>query len=193
VRLRVTVHHGLEVVVPRDYDVHRVSALLERKKHWIRAALERAESHRKFFEPQPVWRLPLQMKLPAVGSTWHVTAKESGVPWVAVRELAGERLLIFGAISDKRACRSALARWLMRQTREHLVPRLQTISLKTGLPYQRVLVKRQKTRWASCSRRQTISLNTKLLFLPGDLVDYVMTHELCHIAEKPFEALLALG
>ena len=167
----------------RRYDVQRVPALLERKKHWIRAALERAKSHQKFFEPQPTWRLPLQIKLTAVGTTWHVTPKKTEVLRVGVRELVGERLLLFGAISDERACRAALARWLMKQTHQHLVPRLQTISLKTGLPYKRALVKRQKTRWASCSRRGIISLNAKLLFLPGELVDYVMTHELCHVAE----------
>lgn len=71
----------------------------------------------------------------------------------------------------------------MRQTREHLVPRLQTLSLKTGLKYHRTFVKRPRTRWASCSRHQSISLNAKLLFLPPELVDYVIIHELCHLVE----------
>src|SRR5262249_44058438 len=43
--------------------------------------------------------------------------------------------------------------------------------------------KRQRTRWASCSRRKTLSLNSKLLFLPPELVEYVLTHELCHLVE----------
>lgn len=183
VRLRVTLQHGLEVVVPRSYEESRIPALLERKKNWVRAALERAESHRKFFELEPAWRLPAQIKLPAVGATWHVTARETSAKWVAVREIGLEQLLVFGAIDDQAACHNALARWLMRQTRQHLVPRLQSISLSTGLRYKCVLVKRQRTRWASCSRRGTISLNAKLLFLPPRIVDYVMTHELCHLAE----------
>ncbi len=183
VRLSVTFQHGLEVIVPQGYDLNKVPGLLERKKHWIRVALERVESHRKFFEPEPTWRLPLQIKLPAVGAVWHVTARETEAPWVAVRELGADRLLAFGAIRDERGCRAALKRWLIRQTREHLVPRLQTLSFKTGLQYQRAFVKRPRTRWASCSRRRSISLNAKLLFLPAQLVDYAMIHELCHIAE----------
>jgi hypothetical protein len=35
----------------------------------------------------------------------------------------------------------------------------------------RAYIKRQKTRWASCSRHKTISLNAKLLFLPSEIVD----------------------
>jgi predicted metal-dependent hydrolase len=114
---------------------------------------------------------------------WHVTAKESSVDWVAVRMTGAKSLLIFGAIHNQQACRAALARWLIRQTREHLVPRLQHVSSEVGLRYKRCFVKRQRTRWASCSRHATITLNVKLLFLPQQIVEYVMTHELCHLKE----------
>jgi len=183
VKLRVTLQHGLEVVVPRGYEEDRIPALLERKRQWVRTALERVEIQRKFFEPEPAWRLPLQIKFPAVGGVWHVSARVTDVRWVAVREIGPEQLLVFGAVEDPTMSRAALARWLMRQTRVHLVPRLQSLSLKTGLRYKNVLIKRQRTRWASCSRHGTISLNTKLLFLPPRVVDYVITHELCHLAE----------
>lgn len=195
VRLRVTVRRGLEVVIPRGYDEKKVPAVLEQKKHWITAALERADTHRKFVEPEPSWRLPMQIRLTAVGTTWHVSVKPTNVPSVTVREVGDDRLLVSGAISDEQACRDALARWLLRQTREHLVPRLEAVSRKTKLRYERAFVKRQRTRWASCSRRKAISLNSKLLFLPAELVDYVITHELCHLAEMNhslrFWALLA--
>jgi len=183
IRLRVTVQGGLEVVVPRGYDQTKIPKLLEKKKHWIRAALDRAEENRKFFEPEPAWRLPIQIKFPSVGVVWHVEKKESEAEWAAVREVGEGRLLVFGQIDDQKESREALGRWLMRQTREHLIPRLQTLSLKTGLKYKRVFVKRQRTRWASCSRHGTISLNAKLLFLPSQVVDYVMIHELCHTRE----------
>jgi len=182
VRLRVTRQRGLEVIVPKGYDTNKIPLLLERKKQWIRAALERIESLRKFFEPEPNWRPPLQIKLPAVGTTWHVVVKKTKVSWVAVRELDEQRLLVFGNTNDEKACRAALTRWLMRQTRTHLIPRLQSIGLKTQLRYRRAYIKRQKTRWASCSKHRTISLNAKLLFLPSEIVDYVMIHELCHVA-----------
>src|SRR5437764_4892575 len=40
VRLRVTVRHGLEVVIPQGYDRDKVPSIIESKKHWIRSALE---------------------------------------------------------------------------------------------------------------------------------------------------------
>jgi len=68
-------------------------------------------------------------------------------------------------------------------THQHLRSRLETLTLKTGLKNRRIFVKRPKTGSASCSRHRAISLNAKLLFLTPELVDYVMIHELCRIAE----------
>ncbi|HOS96030.1 MAG TPA: M48 family metallopeptidase [Deltaproteobacteria bacterium] len=58
--------------------------------------------------------------------------------------------------------------------------RLEALSRKTGLPYGRVTVRNQKTRWGSCSMRGDISLNINLVRLPGHLMDYVILHELLH-------------
>ncbi len=49
-----------------------------------------------------------------------------------------------------------------------------------GFTCQRVTVRQQKTRWGSCSPKNTISLNIKLALLPVELADYVMLHELVH-------------
>src|SRR5260370_26022344 len=75
IRLRVSVKHGLEVIVPWGYDTEKVPSILERKKNWIYAALERAEVQRKFFEPEPAWKLPSQITLASIGKTCHVTVK----------------------------------------------------------------------------------------------------------------------
>jgi hypothetical protein len=183
VRLRVSAPRGLEVIVPRNYNADKVPGLLERKKHWIRAALDRAERNRKFFEPTPAWRIPSRIQLQAIRKSWRTTTQRTNATRVSIREAGINRLLISGQIRNERATRAALRRWLSRQTHEHLVPRLQAISSKTGLRYHRAFVRRQKTRWASCSRQKSVSLNAKLLFLPPEVVDYVIIHELCHVAE----------
>ena len=102
---------------------------------------------------------------------------------MTVRAVGQDIIKVYGCIEDERACQLSLNRWLSRQTREHLIPRLQILSAGTGLKYRQVFIRQQKTRWASCSRHRNISLNLKLLFLPPALVDYVLIHELCHIAE----------
>jgi predicted metal-dependent hydrolase len=183
VRLRVTPHNGLEVVVPRGYNPARIPGMLERKQAWIRAALERTEAERRLHGPEPAWMLPDEIRLPALGQTWQLATQETDMPWAAVRETGPGRLLLHGRINDEHASRAALARWLMRQAYAHLAPRLVELSGQLGLAFKRVGFKRQRTRWGSCSHRKSISLNAKLLFLDSVLVRYVMVHELCHLAE----------
>ena len=53
-----------------------------------------------------------------------------------------------------------------------------------NVPYPDVYVREMKTRWGSCSgRSDRINLNTKLVQLPLELIDYVIVHELCHFVE----------
>jgi len=48
---------------------------------------------------------------------------------------------------------------------------------------RRVTVRNQRSRWGSCSRRGTISLNWRLIQAPPFVRDYIVLHELAHLKE----------
>ena len=71
-----------------------------------------------------------------------------------------------------------------KAARQVLVCRLNQLSEQLGLPYNKVFVKCQKTRWGSCSMANNINLNVNLVRLPQELMDYAIIHELVHTEIK---------
>ena len=70
------------------------------------------------------------------------------------------------------------------KAKRKLTRRLKHLAAKHGFTYARVFIRNQKTRWGSCSHRNNISLNMKIIRLPEELMDYVILHELVHTRLK---------
>ena len=83
----------------------------------------------------------------------------------------------------------------LKHEAERLLPqRLDALAKQHDFTYTIVSVKRLKSRWGSCNHRQEIILNSFLMQLPWQLIDYVIMHELVHTKilahGKPFWAEL---
>ena len=64
-----------------------------------------------------------------------------------------------------------------------LPPKVFHFAKQHGLSVQRVTVRNQKSRWGSCSRCGTVSLNWRLIQAPGFVADYIILHELMHLRQ----------
>ena len=71
-----------------------------------------------------------------------------------------------------------------KEARKILVGRLEVLAREHGFSYNKVYVRNQRTTWGSCSFKNNISLNIKLVKLSVVLMDYVILHELVHTVVK---------
>ena len=85
-----------------------------------------------------------------------------------------------GSLGDDEL-RASIERWYRREAAAHLSARAEHYSTRLGVRPSRVIVRGQRSRWGSCSGKGTVSLNWRLMMVPGALADYVVVHELCHL------------
>lgn len=67
--------------------------------------------------------------------------------------------------------------------RELVHERCTFFGARYGLSYNRISIRNQKTCWGSATAKGNLNFNYKILFISGELRDYVIVHELCHLQE----------
>jgi predicted metal-dependent hydrolase len=106
-----------------------------------------------------------------------------GEPVRIETDAAGE--IHFGPVRLKVAdvagdLRTAIQNHLRKEAAKELPGRVMELAALHGVSVARVSVRNQKSRWGSCSRRGTISLNWRLIQTPVFVRDYIILHELAH-------------
>ena len=177
VRLQISREDGLVITVPKAFNQRLLPGILQSKLDWINRTIERINRL-----PIPAAKsLPDKLTLLATNETWLIVYRtESGNSISLAEQPHGRVLIVSGKIGGKTAVKRILKGWLKEKAARLLPDWLDRISRKTGLPYQNLTIRDQKTRWGSCSALKNINLNLRLIFLPPHLVDYIIIHELCH-------------
>ncbi len=148
-----------------------------------------------------------KINIPEIGSVLFVKSKKAKRISISIKPPDYIRVAIPTFVSIDKAIQFTLTkkRWIKRtidkllnrykkqinihsldtnKGKIYLINRLEQLSKKYNLKYNKVTIRNQKTRWGSCSKHNNISLNIQLLILPDRLIDYVILHELVHTIVK---------
>jgi predicted metal-dependent hydrolase len=174
--VRVFRNGGVEIVVPPRTSPNRVNAFVSEHREWI-------ERQRKRAVPQVDWPMPpVALSLSGTREDWHFrTGSDAG----RVRLLQTDEceLELRGAQHDREQVRHVFMRWLIQHAELRFEPLLRELAVQMGVKVGKMQIRCQRTRWGSCSRRATVSLNVCLLFQRPEVLRYLMVHELAHLRQ----------
>lgn len=164
---------GVEAIVPQGVSEQRLQEFVQSKRDWIVRMTQHYTKikERSGHEDGTIYYL---------GSKYHYHIVKDRLPSAIISDSL--RTITFH-VADRRSYKKEIERWYKEQTARIIEERLSQIAARTGLSYNKFSIKKQSSRWASCSKKRNLNFNLLLAAAPVDVIDYVIVHELAHTVE----------
>lgn len=178
----VTVERGRPVLL-RGPSVDSVEqeALVRRRARWIR------EKQRLVNLPQVSEDIVTGSRLRYCGRTYFTKVR-------LARGLAAPRLSFTASrfVIETPTGRSIsqedlgplLLEFYRERAQERLLARVRHWERQTGLQARGARIRAFQSRWGNCTAHNTLEFHPRVMELPASVQEYVVLHELCHVAEK---------
>jgi hypothetical protein len=166
--LRLRPDGTLRVTIPRGGTAAGAREFVERSRPWLERQWQRMQSR-----PQHPATWQIGSEILFRGELVRIESDQPGV-----MRFGGEVLPV---VEPQANHRPAIEKHLRGLATRELAARTMELASQHGLVVSRVMVRNQRSRWGSCSRRGTISLNWRLIQTPVHVRDYIILHELAHL------------
>lgn len=169
--LRLRSDGTVRLTIPRRGTISEARAFAARNIGWLERQFQRLAARPN----APVsWNLGTEIHFR--GELVRIEADAGG--WI---RFGSEMVKVSDAAAD---LKPAIQRHLRKLASRELPPRVMELAALHGISVCRVSVRNQKSRWGSCSRKGTVSLNWRLIQAPAFVRDYIILHELAHRNQK---------
>jgi len=155
------------VTVPRRGSVSTAKEFLAKNLGWLERQIQRLEAQPKATNE---WKLGTEIYFR--GQLVKIEVETAG----QIR-LDSELLSLREVSVD---LRPPIQKHLRKLAAKELPARVMELAALHAIQISRVSVRNQKSRWGSCSRCGTISLNWRLIQTPDFVQEYIILHELAH-------------
>jgi len=179
--LEIAVHPDSRVIVkaPKGTDNKAIESRVKKRARWIR----RQQDYFQQFDP----RTPPRQYVG--GETHRYLGRQYRLKLVqgekeSVKLTRGRFWITCPDRNDAQKIENLLWLWYSHRAHEKFeesFDRCWPNFEKMGLSCPRLKIRRMKTRWGSLSKSGTLTLNINLIQTPRECLEYVITHELCHI------------
>ncbi|MGL4767243.1 MAG: M48 family metallopeptidase [Formosimonas sp.] len=165
--------NGLQVRAHPRVSMAQIETALQAKAAWLVKHL--------WASPQREPRKPVVPDLNLRdGDELSILGRNVRVRWRADAQLEAREFWLSGATELHLASSKVLPAALGQILLVYLSQRADFYAQQYALHARQILLSNARTRWGSCRSDGQIRINSRLVFLPAELADYVLAHELAH-------------
>lgn len=177
----------VEILVPSDLERGHIQRLVKKKAHWVMKQLAwfdeiaRADSSKEYVNGETFLYLGRQFRLKIIkGGKRPQASIEGGYLTVSLPDYVnGQKTALVKA---------AIWYWYREETARILAEIISKYSKKLGISPPNLMIKNQSKRWGSCTSKNQLIFNFRILMAPMRQLEYIVAHELCHICHKSHSA-----
>jgi len=182
IRIYVHLKRGVRVVIPVYVRYKDAISFLDSKIEWVERSLERQRKKEEIRRS----KVAENGVIKTLAGQIFITKDSLGAEYSNLREpkiIFGEREthIIYSAMTPSASMDDAVIKAIKQLASGYLPNRMAALSEKSGLLFEKLSLKNNRSNWGSCSSKNNINLNIHLVRLPAHLCDYVIYHELCHL------------
>jgi len=177
-KLTITVERDRSVVVhaPTSTSVEKIDAIVQSKRQWIYEKINHKQKYRDRPHP-PGKELVSGEAALYLGRNYRIELIDDATAKVRF----DHRFLVPRNQSAKR--RQVLREWYLIKATEKILPRVKRRARELGVTFAGAKLSDDRYRWGSCTVKDNINLNWRLIKAPIFVIDYVIVHELAHLLE----------
>ncbi|MFC5435322.1 M48 family metallopeptidase [Rhodanobacter umsongensis] len=177
-KLTITVERDRSVVVhaPSNVPEGAIRQLVDKKRSWLFEKLHHEQKYQPLPHP-PGKELVNGEAALYLGRSYRIELVDGEN---ATIHFAG-KFLIPRAHARQRW--QVLRQWYVERAREKILPRVRSHANSLGVEFEQANINDSRYRWGSCTPRNNLNFNWRLIKAPMFVIDYVIVHELAHLIE----------
>jgi predicted metal-dependent hydrolase len=177
-KLTITVERDRTIVVhaPETMSDDKVRQVVESKRQWIYEKTGHPQKYQALPHP-PGKELVSGESALYLGRQYRIEVVKAGLAEVRF----SHRFFIPAIQGEKRV--EALRDWYIGKAKERIVPRVKSHAGELGVDAAGVRIVDSLYRWGSCTVKDNVNFNWRLIKAPMFVIDYVIVHELAHLIE----------
>jgi hypothetical protein len=177
-KLTITVERDRSVIVhaPESISDEKIQEVVNSKKHWIKEKVNHKQKYSEVPHP-PGKELVNGESALYLGRNYQIEITQNGEQEIRFEQ----RFLIPASLSAERG--EVLRNWYIERAKEKILPRVESFSVVLGVEFENAKIVDNRYRWGSCTTKNNVNFNWRLIKAPMYVVDYVIVHELAHLLE----------